>query len=84
MLTRQCAAHYSAWKKGIIHRDISAGNVLIKVTEYVKDGVLKKKRQGILCDWELSTTVSVTGATEDPRAIDRTVSATCEVIFERD
>ncbi|KAI0753140.1 hypothetical protein C8Q80DRAFT_1150239 [Daedaleopsis nitida] len=69
LLARCISAHGQAYKKGVIHRDISAGNVLIIVTERVVDGQLSQERDGILTDWELSTRVD---APEQPRQPDRT------------
>ena len=70
-------AHYDAWKAGVIHRDISAGNVLIRITETIEDGKYVRKREGILADWELSTVVMSGDITDSTRAIDRTVSSFC-------
>ncbi|KAI8970809.1 hypothetical protein BD414DRAFT_427293, partial [Trametes punicea] len=51
-------AHGDAYRKGIMHRDISAGNVLILVTESVDaQGNLCTHRDGMLTDWELSKSV---------------------------
>ncbi|RPD71901.1 hypothetical protein L226DRAFT_573572, partial [Lentinus tigrinus ALCF2SS1-7] len=47
-------AHGRAWKKGVIHRDVSAGNVLICIKEEIVDGRLVQTRTGMLTDWELS------------------------------
>ena len=46
-----CAGHRQAWEsKGLLHRDISAGNILI--LRYIdKNG--KKQGIGILIDWDL-------------------------------
>ncbi|TFK79591.1 hypothetical protein K466DRAFT_592319 [Polyporus arcularius HHB13444] len=62
-------AHGQAHKKGVVHRDISAGNVLIYIRESVVDGQLVQKRVGILTDWELSKR---TDAPETARQPDRT------------
>ncbi|KAI0648685.1 hypothetical protein C8Q79DRAFT_924162 [Trametes meyenii] len=48
-------AHRQAYNKGVLHRDISSGNVLIHVKEQVgPDGKLRQVREGLLTDWELS------------------------------
>ncbi|OSD00231.1 hypothetical protein PYCCODRAFT_1393850 [Trametes coccinea BRFM310] len=66
-------AHASAYSKGILHRDISAGNVLIYVNEHVdKQGKLRKERLGFLTDWELSKGVVEEPAEDAPRQPDRT------------
>ena len=49
-----------------MHRDISAGNVLIHVRERVEDGKLVQERFGLLTDWELSKRLP--GEHEDPMA----------------
>ncbi|KAI0368999.1 hypothetical protein BV20DRAFT_421596 [Pilatotrama ljubarskyi] len=65
-------AHHQAYtRKGIIHRDISAGNVLIypmPVTD--PSGKVTEKRVGLLTDWELSKDVN--DPQEGPRQPDRT------------
>ncbi|KAI0696665.1 hypothetical protein C8T65DRAFT_663374 [Cerioporus squamosus] len=53
-------AHGQAYRKGVIHRDVSAGNVLI---------YLVQERVGILTDWELSKR---TNAPDTARQPDRT------------
>ena len=69
-------AHYFAWKAGFIHRDISAGNVLIMMIETVDaEGNYFCERDGMLADWELSTTVVPDGeVTGSSQVINRTVS----------
>ncbi|KAI0663917.1 hypothetical protein C8Q70DRAFT_905386, partial [Cubamyces menziesii] len=65
-------AHGHAYKrKNLIHRDISAGNVLIypKVTQY-EHGNVVVERVGLLADWELAE--SVGEKEEGPRQPDRT------------
>ncbi|KAI0696681.1 hypothetical protein C8T65DRAFT_31906 [Cerioporus squamosus] len=62
-------AHRDAYKKGVIHRDISAGNVLIQIKEKIVDGRLVQQRVGLLTDWELSKRTSAPNA---PRQPDRT------------
>ncbi|RPD57738.1 hypothetical protein L227DRAFT_529943 [Lentinus tigrinus ALCF2SS1-6] len=47
-------AHALAYDKGVIHRDVSAGNVLICIKEKIVNGRLVRKRIGMLTDWELS------------------------------
>ncbi len=47
-------AHDQAHKAGILHRDISAGNVLIQIKEVVRDGKVVRTRDALLTDWELS------------------------------
>ena len=67
-------AHWGAYKKGIIHGDISDGNVLIYPVETwdEKTQHWTVTRRALLADWELSKW------TEDrpgsPRQPDRTVS----------
>ncbi|RPD57718.1 hypothetical protein L226DRAFT_525038 [Lentinus tigrinus ALCF2SS1-7] len=54
-LIRLCIeAHGRAYEKGVIHRDVSAGNVLICIKEEIVDGRLVQTRTGMLTDWELS------------------------------
>ncbi|RXW25086.1 hypothetical protein EST38_g739 [Candolleomyces aberdarensis] len=61
-------AHEYAYKKGFIHRDISAGNVLIVVDEKVNDqGDLVSERHGFLTDWELAKRVSDTSPRQQER-----------------
>ncbi|OSD00249.1 hypothetical protein PYCCODRAFT_1469576 [Trametes coccinea BRFM310] len=64
-------AHGQAFtRKGILHRDISAGNVLIYPKEVIANGTVTVKRVALLADWELAKTVT---ETEDgPRQPDRT------------
>ncbi|KAI0333040.1 hypothetical protein GY45DRAFT_375334 [Cubamyces sp. BRFM 1775] len=52
-------AHGEAYnRKGLIHRDISAGNVLIHARVVVgEDGVLLEDREPLLADWELAKNV---------------------------
>ena len=66
-------AHYNAWKAGFIHRDISAGNVLIRIDEVIENNALVTTRSGMLADWEMSTAVIDGDAGDECRAIDRTV-----------
>ncbi|KAJ2988213.1 hypothetical protein NUW54_g9184 [Trametes sanguinea] len=74
MLLLDCIeAHGQAYaRKRLLHRDVSAGNVLILPKEEVVDGVIKLKRVGILADWELAKR-EVDPRTDDaPRQPDRT------------
>ena len=62
-----------AYQKGVMHRDISAGNVLIEVTETVSEtGELVVERTGLLTDWELSRQAEP--GQDVGRQLDRTVS----------
>ncbi|KAI0333045.1 hypothetical protein GY45DRAFT_1368798 [Cubamyces sp. BRFM 1775] len=65
-------AHGEAYnRKGLIHRDISAGNVLIYPRVVVgEDGVLLEDREPLLADWELAKNVNEPD--EKPRQPDRT------------
>ncbi|KAL6308496.1 hypothetical protein BKA93DRAFT_891882 [Sparassis latifolia] len=61
-LTRMIAdginAHQQALEKvGIIHLDVSAGNILINETLIPFDGELHLWRVGMLCDWELAKSI---------------------------
>ena len=64
-------AHEAAYNQGILHRDISAGNVLIIVRESVVDGELQQERDGMLTDWELSKRTDAPSIARQP---DRMVS----------
>ncbi|KAL7277817.1 hypothetical protein ACG7TL_008761 [Trametes sanguinea] len=71
--TRCISAHSSAYQKGILHRDISAGNVLIFPREYIDDdGKLQIDRDGLLTDWELSKDVEEKPGAKGPRQPNRT------------
>ncbi|OSD00215.1 hypothetical protein PYCCODRAFT_1460318 [Trametes coccinea BRFM310] len=73
LMARCIEAHGNAYKEGILHRDISAGNVLIYINEYVDDkGELIKERDGLLTDWELSKDVEEEPDRKSPRQPDRT------------
>ena len=62
-------AHEAAFEAGYLHRDISAGNILI----YLKnDGKGTIVRVGILADWELAKRLD--DNSKDARQPDRTVS----------
>ncbi|CDO78019.1 hypothetical protein BN946_scf184907.g9 [Trametes cinnabarina] len=66
-------AHGQAYAgKNLLHRDISAGNVLICPIEETINGRLKKRRMGILADWELAKRVGGQEAKDTPRQPDRT------------
>ena len=87
MRTRFCdvlnacsSAHGEAYDKGVIHCDVSAGNVLIQIKEKVVDGKLVQKRIGLLTDWELSKR---TTASADPRRPHRVVCGSCRIHFLR-
>ncbi|PIL33501.1 hypothetical protein GSI_04124 [Ganoderma sinense ZZ0214-1] len=70
LLARGISAHDQAYQAGILHRDISAGNVLIQVKEVVKDGKLVRFRDVLLTDWELSKRLDQSDT--EPRQPDRT------------
>ncbi|KAL7277771.1 LOW QUALITY PROTEIN: hypothetical protein ACG7TL_008714 [Trametes sanguinea] len=66
-------AHGQAYKrKGFLHRDISAGNVLILPKEEMIKGRFRRYRVGILADWELAKKVKEPEESDAPRQIDRT------------
>ena len=65
-LTSSDTAHEEAYDAGIIHRDISAGNILLYMHD---DG----EWYGLLNDWELSKRVDSLDL--EGRQPDRTVSA---------
>ena len=66
-------AHEQAWKTGILHRDISAGNILI-----VDNGELNpedtNEPTGMLIDWDLSKSVTKDDGPTTARQYTRTVS----------
>ncbi|RPD57722.1 hypothetical protein L226DRAFT_490916 [Lentinus tigrinus ALCF2SS1-7] len=62
-------AHGRAYEKGVLHRDVSAGNVLICIKEEIVDGRLVQKRTGMLTDWELSKRTNVPGTAHQPGRI---------------
>ncbi|KAH9889981.1 hypothetical protein C8Q73DRAFT_667689 [Cubamyces lactineus] len=67
-------AHRQAANVGILHRDISGGNILI-YPRIVKDKGKKRKivaMKGLLTDWELSKDVKVTGRRRRARQPERT------------
>ncbi|KAI9062372.1 hypothetical protein FKP32DRAFT_1629470 [Trametes sanguinea] len=73
LMARCIQAHGNAYTAGILHRDISAGNVLIYINESINDkGELIKKRDGLLTDWELSKEVEEKPDVKGPRQPDRT------------
>ncbi|RPD57736.1 hypothetical protein L226DRAFT_525028 [Lentinus tigrinus ALCF2SS1-7] len=53
-LVASSAFAFKAYKKGVNHRDVSAGNVLIYIRESIVDGQLVQERVGLLTDWEVS------------------------------
>ncbi|KAI0628955.1 hypothetical protein C8Q77DRAFT_1161573 [Trametes polyzona] len=58
LIGRAIEAHEAAYRKGVLHRDISSGNVLIQVKEFVEaDNTLTTIRDVLLADWELSKSV---------------------------
>ncbi|KAI9062369.1 hypothetical protein FKP32DRAFT_1652880 [Trametes sanguinea] len=72
-ITRCISAHGSAYQKGVMHRDVSAGNVLIFPREYIdEEGTLQVDRDGMLTDWELSKDVEEKPGAKGPRQPDRT------------
>ena len=80
VLNASSQAHGQAYKKGVIHRDVSAGNVLIHIKEKVVNGELVQKRVGLLMDWELSKRIN---ASATPRQPDRTVSTSYRIDFQK-
>lgn len=61
-----CIAHQNAYEiAGILHRDISAGNILIY--ERLVDG--KVQRTGLLNDWELSKPKDCTNVRQPDRTV---------------
>ena len=64
VLTMSTIAHAQAYRAGIIHRDISAGNILLYKQD---DG----DWYGLLNDWELSKQTNATAP--EGRQPDRTV-----------
>ncbi|KAI0645207.1 hypothetical protein C8Q79DRAFT_758439 [Trametes meyenii] len=71
LVTRCIGAHWGAYQQGILHRDISSGNVLISIKESIdRNGNLKQRRDGLLTDWELAKDINAT--TEVPRQPNRT------------
>jgi serine/threonine protein kinase len=67
-------AHEAAYKIGILHRDISPGNILIVGQEELDDSDDPRKLEikgGMLIDWDLSTVVNGNGTA---RQYTRTVS----------
>ncbi|KAI0645208.1 hypothetical protein C8Q79DRAFT_927438 [Trametes meyenii] len=64
-------AHYDAYQQGVIHRDISSGNVLINIKEFIDEkGNFREECDGLLTDWELSK--SLTDMSDVPRQQNRT------------
>ncbi|KAI0628960.1 hypothetical protein C8Q77DRAFT_1143806 [Trametes polyzona] len=59
LILRAIRAHKGAYEKGVLHRDISAGNVLISIVETVSpQGEYSMSRAVLLADWELSKFVN--------------------------
>ena len=58
------SAHGDAYeRKGLIHRDISAGNVLIYPDATPdKNGDVYESRVGLLADWEIAERISENGS----------------------
>ncbi|KAH9915431.1 uncharacterized protein BXZ73DRAFT_106160 [Epithele typhae] len=51
-------AHKTAYKRGIVHRDVSAGNILICPVFFHKNGLSAIIRLGLLADWEVAKDLS--------------------------
>ncbi|KAI9062408.1 hypothetical protein FKP32DRAFT_844181 [Trametes sanguinea] len=67
------AAHGDAYvRKGLLHRDISAGNVLIYPKQVVTDSGVIEDPVGILADWELAKKVDESRTKQAPRQPHRT------------
>ncbi|KAI9062414.1 hypothetical protein FKP32DRAFT_1604275 [Trametes sanguinea] len=65
-------AHRNAYtRKHLLHRDISAGNVLIYPKQVEVDGKIGEKWVGLLADWELAKQVAKPNAQDAPRQLDR-------------
>ncbi|KAJ3002582.1 hypothetical protein NUW54_g5771 [Trametes sanguinea] len=61
------AAHGDAYvRKGLLHRDISAGNVLIYPKQVVTDSGVTEDPVGILADWELASKVKESKTKQAP------------------
>ena len=67
LITRTYLAHADAFENGIIHRDISCGNVLLYYDK-------KNRWCGLLNDWELSKDTE--SKRPEGRQLDRTVRLT--------
>ncbi|CDO77506.1 hypothetical protein BN946_scf184912.g5 [Trametes cinnabarina] len=66
-------AHGHAYsRKGLLHRDISAGNVLIYPKVVDVNGKVSEQWVGLLADWELAKQVRKTDAEDVRRQLDRT------------
>ncbi|CDO77507.1 hypothetical protein BN946_scf184912.g6 [Trametes cinnabarina] len=66
-------AHGHAYtRKGLLHRDISAGNVLIYPKVVDVGGQVSEERVGLLADWELAKQVRKAEDEDAPRQPDRT------------
>ena len=70
-------AHKHAAQAGVLHRDISGGNILIypQIAEDPKSpGLQIVTMRGLLTDWELSKDIKVKGRARRARQPERTVS----------
>ena len=63
-------AHKLAYDASVLHRDISAGNIMIVDDDEAKSDI----RYGMLIDWDLSKMVDAMGTTSMARQHTRTVS----------
>ena len=65
------SAHRAACEAGYMHRDISAGNILIYPSViYLKDAkVMAVRWCGVLSDWELAKDASLMVATQPERTV---------------
>ncbi|KAI0641592.1 hypothetical protein C8Q79DRAFT_929651 [Trametes meyenii] len=70
------SAHYMAYRDhGLLHRDISAGNVIIRpilVDDPENPGIKKVAWNGVLTDWELAKVVPKDGSQQRARQPERT------------
>jgi Ser/Thr protein kinase RdoA (MazF antagonist) len=64
-------AHKAAYDAGILHQDISAGNILIAGKDELdpEDPYESKIEGGILIDWDLSNIVNPNDTTAHRRAV---------------
>ncbi|KAI0739873.1 hypothetical protein C8Q80DRAFT_1200724 [Daedaleopsis nitida] len=74
-VVRDCVfAHSKAYALGIMHRDISGGNILILPTIVkVQRGVVIAYR-GVLADWEMSKPINTGDDVDGPRQPERTAT----------
>ena len=63
-------AHKLAHNAGVLHRDISTGNIMIVDDDEAKSDI----KYGMLIDWDLSKMVYAMGTTSTARQHKRTVS----------